>query len=159
VRPLGRELEIREGGLENPVVQAFLSEHLEDMAGHSPPESKHALYLSGLLNPEITFWCVWDGNQLLGTEALKKLDSHHGEIKSIEDSTCARRQGGCQPNARSPTGRGPQTRSQESKLGDRFDGRLSSPPEDSMRSLVSRSADSSRSTSRIQTASSRGKDL
>jgi putative acetyltransferase len=34
------------------------------MRAVSPPESKHARDLDGLLMPEITFWTVWDGERM-----------------------------------------------------------------------------------------------
>ena len=37
--------------------------------------------------PEITFWSVWDDSQLIGCGALKELDPHHGEIKSMRTAS------------------------------------------------------------------------
>ena len=76
-------MRITEGDLSNPNVIALLSEHLQGMADHSPPESIHALDLEGLRAPDISFWSAWDGPELLGCGALKELDPHHGEIKSM----------------------------------------------------------------------------
>ena len=59
----------------------------------SPPESVHALDLSGLLKPEITFWTIWSNGELLGCGALKELTPAHGEIKSMRTSSAHRRQG------------------------------------------------------------------
>ena len=59
----------------------------------SPPESKHALDLDGLRRPEITFWIVWDGGRIAGCGALKELDAHHGELKSMRTSREHRRHG------------------------------------------------------------------
>jgi putative acetyltransferase len=59
----------------------------------SPPESVHALDLDGLRKPEITFWTVWSGIELLGCGALKELDAHHGEIKSMRTAGAHRRKG------------------------------------------------------------------
>jgi len=74
---------IREDDLRGPEIAELLKTHLEDMAIHSPPESVHALDLGGLREPEVTFWTVWDGPVLLGCGALKQLEPHHGEIKSM----------------------------------------------------------------------------
>ena len=63
------------------------------MASLSPPESVHALDLDGLRRPEITFWTVWSGNELLGCGALKELDPRHGEIKSMRTAPAHRRKG------------------------------------------------------------------
>ena len=64
-------------------VVGLLNEHLLSMAGLSPPESVHALDLDGLKVPEVTFWCAWDGENLMGCGALKELQSDHAEIKSM----------------------------------------------------------------------------
>jgi len=69
--------------LTGPEVAALLEQHLGDMRATSPPESKHALDLEGLRAPGITFWTVWDGGSLAGCGALKELDAHHAEIKSM----------------------------------------------------------------------------
>ena len=66
-----------------PDVHALLEEHLRHMHELSPPESVHALDVSKLKVPEITFWTVRDGEQLLGCGALKELSPDHGEIKSM----------------------------------------------------------------------------
>ncbi len=59
----------------------------------SPPESVHALDVSKLKVPEITFWTVREGSMLLGCGALKELDSEHGEIKSMRTTVAFRRRG------------------------------------------------------------------
>ncbi len=46
-------------------------------------ESVHALPIEALRAPEVTFWSVWDGRELMGCGALKELDARHGEIKSM----------------------------------------------------------------------------
>ena len=76
-------LSIVQDDLSSAEVAALLGEHLAGMALHSPPESIHALDLEGLRSPEITFWTAWDRSELLGCGALKELDPHHGEIKSM----------------------------------------------------------------------------
>jgi len=74
-------------------VRALLREHLEFAAQHSPPESIHALDVAGLKRPEVTFWTAWEDSELLGCGALKQLDEHHGEIKSMRTSTRHLRKG------------------------------------------------------------------
>lgn len=76
-----------------PDVSALLEEHLRDMHVHSPPESVHALDVSKLRHPDITFWTVREGALLLGCGALKQLDPVHGEIKSMRTPAARRRQG------------------------------------------------------------------
>jgi putative acetyltransferase len=63
------------------------------MALHSPPESIHALDIEELRKPEITFWSVWEGTELIGCGALKELDAQHAEIKSMRTALSHRRKG------------------------------------------------------------------
>lgn len=74
-------------------VAQILTEHLTDMYAVSPPESVHALDLDKLRKPEITFWSVWDGNQLAGCGAIKELDATHAEIKSMRTANAYRGKG------------------------------------------------------------------
>ncbi len=76
-------MEIRPDDLCNPVVIALLQEHLDEMHRITPPGSVHALDLAGLRAANITFWCAWQGEELMGCAALKQLDHHTGEIKSM----------------------------------------------------------------------------
>src|SRR5262245_25994553 len=76
-----------------PEVRELLEEHLRNMYELSPPESVHALDVSTLQGPDITFWTVRDGSTLLGCGALKELDSEHGEIKSMRTPVMLRRRG------------------------------------------------------------------
>ena len=57
------------------------------MRATSPPESTHALDLEQLREPEVTFWSVWEGHELVGCGALKELDARHGEIKSMRTAS------------------------------------------------------------------------
>ena len=74
-------------------VRALLSEHLTNMYELSPPESVHALDITGLRSPDITFWTVWEGAVLLGCCALKELDPTNGEVKSMRTPEHQRRRG------------------------------------------------------------------
>lgn len=73
--------------LSGPEIAALLTAHLADMYATSPAESVHALDLTALRKPEITFWSVWEGTELLGCGALKELDPLHGEIKSMRTAS------------------------------------------------------------------------
>jgi putative acetyltransferase len=86
-------LEIRIDDPGNPPVAELLREHLRSMELTSPPESRHALDIDGLRQPDITFWSVWDGDQLAGCGALKALDDGHAEIKSMRTADAYRRRG------------------------------------------------------------------
>jgi len=78
---------------ERPDVYALLEEHLRNMYALSPPESVHALDVSRLKGPDITFWSVRDGDTLLGCGALKEIDPEHGEVKSMRTPQALRRRG------------------------------------------------------------------
>ena len=76
-------MKIKVDDLTGPEIAALLNQHLESMYTHSPPESVHALPIDKLRSPDITFWSVWENNELLGCGALKELDPQCGEIKSM----------------------------------------------------------------------------
>src|SRR5438034_9901943 len=73
--------------LSRPQIAELLKEHLASMFVHTPPESVHALPIEGLRSPDITFWSVWENDELLGCGALKELDPQHGEIKSMRTAS------------------------------------------------------------------------
>lgn len=79
--------------LSRPALHALLEEHLQSMHALSPPESVHALDLTALRRPDITFWSAWEGPLLLGCGALKELDALHGEVKSMRTPDAVRRRG------------------------------------------------------------------
>jgi putative acetyltransferase len=79
--------------LTGEAIARFLEEHIHDMRSVSPPESKHALDLDGLRQPNITFWSVMDGHAIVGCGALKELDTQHGELKSMRTAASHRSQG------------------------------------------------------------------
>ena len=81
-----QEFIVKPDDLSGPEVADLLTEHLNEMHVHSPPESVHALDLDALRKPEISFWTVWSGEKLAGCGALKELDPSHGEIKSMRTS-------------------------------------------------------------------------
>ena len=78
---------IRVDDLSGQAIAGLLSEHLTSLATVSPPESRHALDLDKLRQTGITFWSAWDGAELVGCGALKELDAHHGEIKSMRTAS------------------------------------------------------------------------
>ena len=86
-------MHIKVDDLSGPEIRELLQEHLASMRRHSPPESVHALPIEGLRTPEITFWTVWENGELLGCGALKELNSHHGEIKSMRTASQHLRKG------------------------------------------------------------------
>jgi putative acetyltransferase len=89
----GNLVTIKIDDLTGPDIAELLQEHLRDMNSVSPPESKHALDLEGLRQPDITFWTIWEEGNLAGCGALKKLTPHHAEIKSMRTARSFVRKG------------------------------------------------------------------
>jgi putative acetyltransferase len=80
--------------LSGPQIAAFLDEHVQEMRSITPsPDSKHALDLDDLRQPEITFWSVTDDATLVGCGAIKRLDARHAEVKSMRTAPARRRDG------------------------------------------------------------------
>lgn len=71
----------------------FCKSIFPEMNEISPPESVHALDLEALRSPNITFWSVWEGLELIGCGALKELDSKSGEVKSMRTAKTHRGKG------------------------------------------------------------------
>jgi len=86
-------MDIRIDDLSSEEIARFLREHLAALAEVSPPESRHALNLSELLQPDVTFWSVWHRQEVIGCGALKELDPVHGEVKSMRTAKAHLRKG------------------------------------------------------------------
>jgi putative acetyltransferase len=79
-------MHIVEGGLEDPRVIELLAIHRSRAQAETARGSAHALDLSGLRAPGMTFWSAWEDDTrgtLIGVGALKMLTSDHGEVKSM----------------------------------------------------------------------------
>ena len=76
-----------------PEVRRLLQRHLDFANTHSPREDVHALDVTGLQQPEISFFGARDEGVLLGVGALKQLDDSHAEIKSMHVAAEARGRG------------------------------------------------------------------
>ena len=74
-------------------VRALMRRHLEFANSHSPPADVHALDVSGLLDPAVTFVSFRVRGELLGVGALKQLDDRHAELKSMHTASAARGRG------------------------------------------------------------------
>jgi putative acetyltransferase len=74
-------------------VRVLLARHLAFAHEHTPREDVHALDLSGLLDPAITFCSARRSGDLLGVGALKELGDGAGELKSMHTAAEARGQG------------------------------------------------------------------
>ena len=75
-----------EGNFDNSEVHELLTKHFIELRSASPEDSCHVLDIAGLKDTSIKFWSLWDGNNLMGSGALKFLDKEHGEFKSIRVS-------------------------------------------------------------------------
>jgi putative acetyltransferase len=74
-------------------VKALLKRHLEGMDANSPPGHVFALDWSELQRPEISFYALCEGEELLGFGALKELDLSSDEIKSMRTADAHLRKG------------------------------------------------------------------
>ena len=81
------------GDLDDPRIIELLETHVAAAAQDLPPESCHALDVSGLKQPELSFWAMWEDDALLGVGALKDLGGGHGEVKSMHVAAAARGRG------------------------------------------------------------------
>jgi putative acetyltransferase len=86
-------LKIIQGGLDHSDVVAMLKFHFDTNISVTPAGSAHVFDLSRLAKPDILFWSAWEGDMLLGTGALKRLDANNGEIKSMHTLQSSRRTG------------------------------------------------------------------
>jgi len=81
------------GDFGDPRVADLVRLHLTTARAATAPGSAHALDLSGLQTPDVSFWTMWDDDTLVGLGALKRLSADHGEVKSMHTAQSMRRQG------------------------------------------------------------------
>lgn len=74
-------------------VRAILERHHAFANTHSPPEDVHALGLEGLLDPAVTLYGCRVSGELLAIGAIRRLDAHHAELKSMHVLAEARGRG------------------------------------------------------------------
>ena len=84
---------IKPGDFGDARVKALLTRHLQGMHANSPPGHVFALDWSGLQRPEISFYTLWEGEDLLGFGALKELEPRAGEVKSMRTADAHLRKG------------------------------------------------------------------
>ena len=84
---------IVQGDFSDPRVVDLLHTHLTSAKAETAPGSAHALDLTGLQSPDISFWTIWDDETLLGFGALKRLSADHGEVKSMHTAQPMRGRG------------------------------------------------------------------
>ena len=75
-----------EDNFDNQEVNQLLIKHFIELKSVSPEGSTHVLDISGLKEPSIKFWSLWEQSELMGSGALKFLNTEHGEFKSIRVS-------------------------------------------------------------------------
>lgn len=76
-------MRIRQDNLTDQRSMSLISTHLTGMAESSPPESIHALDVAGLKQENVTFYSVWEDDEIMGCGAIKELSIKHGEVKSM----------------------------------------------------------------------------
>lgn len=86
-------LRIVEDDLTGAEIATLLRFHLDEMQSLSPPESVHAMPIDRLRRSDVTFYSAWDGMNLAGCGALKRLDPEHGELKSMRAAPAYRGKG------------------------------------------------------------------
>jgi putative acetyltransferase len=86
-------LRIVSGGLDDPQVIAMLKFHFDTNIAVTPVGSAHVFDLSRLNQADVQFWSAWDGETLMGTGALKRMNAGDGEVKSMHTLKTGRRAG------------------------------------------------------------------
>ncbi|MFN6951252.1 MAG: GNAT family N-acetyltransferase [Albidovulum sp.] len=66
-----------------PELALLHERHTADMHAETPPESIHMLPADALARPGIDFFVLWADGRPVGMGALKRIDAHHAEIKSM----------------------------------------------------------------------------
>jgi putative acetyltransferase len=84
---------IKVDDLRGSEIAKLLQAHLDHMYSVSPAASVHALDIEALRHPDITFWSAWEGADLCGCGALKRLSATHVELKSMRTAVAYLRQG------------------------------------------------------------------
>lgn len=69
--------------LSDPQVVALLDLHLRSAHANSPPRGVFALDLTGLRDPAVSVFAIWEDTTLLGLGAIKTLRDGHAELKSM----------------------------------------------------------------------------
>lgn len=76
-------MEIREDDLTHAAVHALIRLHTAEARASTPQENAHALDLHAFRTPGTTLFTAWNGAELLGMAALRRLDAGHAEVKSM----------------------------------------------------------------------------
>jgi putative acetyltransferase len=86
-------IRIRQGDFTDQRVLDLLLIHLTNARAETAPGSAHALDVCGLQSADISFWTIWEDEDLVGFGALKQLSPDHGEVKSMHTVQSKRRGG------------------------------------------------------------------
>lgn len=86
-------MRIMQGDFTDPRVVDLLRIHFTSAKSQTAPGSAHALDITQLQSPDISFWTIREEHILLGCGALKLLSADHGEIKSMHTVQAMRRRG------------------------------------------------------------------
>lgn len=86
-------MKLKRGDLDDPRVRKLVQTHLATAHCNTAKDSAHALDADGLRATGIDFWTLWDGSELVGIGALKRISPDHGEIKSMHVAAARRRTG------------------------------------------------------------------
>lgn len=81
------------GDFDDTRVVALLAGHFAAMRSTGPEESCHVMPLDAMREAGLDFFAVWDGEDLAGVGAIKRLEARHGEIKSMHTAAAYRRRG------------------------------------------------------------------
>jgi putative acetyltransferase len=74
-------------------VRALLAVHVDAARSSTPAEYSFALDADQLRDPAVTFFAAREGDRLVGVAALKRLDAHHAELKSMHTREADRGRG------------------------------------------------------------------
>jgi putative acetyltransferase len=86
-------MRIIQGDFSDSRVIDLLHTHLTSAHAETAPGSAHALDITELQSPNVSFWTIREGEVLLGIGALKRLSPDHGEVKSMYTAKSVRRRG------------------------------------------------------------------
>lgn len=74
-------------------VRILIERHLAFGRAFTPPEFAHALEVDELIDQDIALFAAHEGQEVVGVGALKELDRHHGELKTMHTAEASRGRG------------------------------------------------------------------
>jgi hypothetical protein len=76
-------LRIQVDDISGTEIQELLKLHLNEVSVGRPAENVYAFGSERLCSSDVTFWSIWDNENIAGCGALLELSHKHGEIKSV----------------------------------------------------------------------------